>query len=321
LGQINFINHEDGYLFNNEFNPELVKYDGSYSTENKYHLEKSIESFEKIMTRISGYRFVEIGCGQGEFVDFLRSKGIDAQGFDPVCRNSRDYIVKEFFDLSSITKVGAEIVFVMRCVLPHIVQPFDFLDRILEKFPSALILMQHQRIEFFAATRSWNSIMHDHVNLFRDNDFDMRYEVLSSATFSDSEWRQILIRKSNRQHINSKAKGSKLFETLVDSRKEDLDILKNIENLFIFGAAGKGINFAFACAQNGVDTIAAVDDQDKIWGQYLEGSGVQVLSPQSLSQNNAHGTLVVMNHNHLESAKKRFSKDFRVVSLMSFTKI
>lgn len=320
-GRINYVLHSDGYLYNNKYDSSLVKYDNSYSTENQYHLKISVKAFEEISGKLSGHRMIEIGCGQGEFTEYLISKGFTAQGIDPVCGVGKSYLKRGFFDLDDISESEAKSVFIMRCVLPHIEHPFNFLDNIFKKFPSALILMQHQRLNFFAKTNSWNSIMHDHVNLFDDNDFANRYNVLSSIFFAKGEWQQILIGKLSGNATPRKSTNLESLEKLLESRKNGLSSLRKIDNIYIFGAAGKGINFAFSCAKEGLKINGAFDDQEKIWGKYLEGSGVPVLSTSGYSPMESAGNLIVMNPNHLEMASNRFSKTFNVYSLMTLEKI
>ncbi len=320
-GRINYVLHSDGYLYNNQYDSSLVKYDDSYSTENQYQLEISVNAFEEISEKLSGRRMIEIGCGQLEFTDYLISKGFTTQGIDPVCGIRKSYLKRGFFDLDDISKSGAKLVFIMRCVLPHFEHPFNFLDKIFYKFPSALILMQHQRIDFFAQTHSWNSIMHDHVNQFGDDDFANRYNVLSSIFFAKGEWKQILIGKLSGNPTPWKSTSAESLAKLLESRKNGLSSLKKLDDIYIFGAAGKGINFAFSCARESLKINGAFDDQEKIWGKYLEGSGVPVLSTSGYSPMESTGNLIVMNPNHLEMASNRFSNTFNVYSLMTLEKI
>jgi hypothetical protein len=317
LGEINYVIHPNGYLFNEKYNANVITYDETYQTENKFQLKISIECFERVRSKLDAHSFVEIGCGQGEFVNYLISNGHLAHGYDPVCRTKSEYLTSDFFDINSLQDSGLRKVFILRCVLPHITNPFDFLDSILEKYPSALILMQHQRIEFFAKTRSWNSLMHDHVNLFTDSDFAIRYKVHSQILFANDEWQQLVIGKSTASRLPHLTEKQKFFESLVDWRKKHLASLKDYEEIFIFGSGGKGINFAYAAVKNDINIIAALDDQEKIWGKYLDTSGVEVMSPQDSRICEARGLLVVMNHNHLESARRRFSDNLQVESLMT----
>lgn len=315
LGKLNYVPSPEGYFFNITYNRNVVKYDETYQTENSFQLKRSIKCFETILPKLSSYSFVEIGCGQGEFVNYLISIGKIAYGFDPVCRAKSVYLFNEFFDINLIPKIDEKIVFVMRCVLPHIEQPFEFIDNIFRKYPSALILMQHQRVEHFLKTRSWNSLMHDHVNVFQDSDFDDNYKVHSKIMFAKNEWQQILIGKKNRVSTPNKRKEIDFFEQLQISRSAHLATLREHEEVYLFGAAGKGINFAYACTQNKIEITAAIDDQASIWGKYMDSSGVQVVSPKEVKKSLWQSSLIVMNHSHLESARRRFSNLFEVYSL------
>ena len=117
-------------------------------------------------------------------------------------------------------------------------------------------------------------------------------------------------------HIDRKLLATEI-DTRQDWRKKHLASLKDYEGIFIFGSGGKGINFAYAAVKNDINIIAALDDQEKIWGKYLDTSGVEVMSPQDSRICEARGLLVVMNHNHLESARRRFSDNLQVESLMT----
>lgn len=315
-GIINFVPHPEGYFYNSSFNSSLVKYDDTYQTENRFHLQKSIGEFNKLASQLSGYRFVEIGCGQGEFIDYLISIGESATGYDPVCRVKSAHLNPEFFDIGKIPSSAKKIVFVMRCVLPHIEEPFGFIDEILERFPSSLILMQHQRIEHFLKFKAWNALMHDHVNIFQESDFDKKYNVLSKSKFAKNEWQQILIARKSKTTTPS-SKKSDLLEPLLQSRISHLEALMKLEEIYLFGAAGKGINFAYACIQNRIRISGAIDDQPNIWYKYMDSSGVQVLPPKEIKKSTLKPSLIVMNHNYLESARKRFSDTFEVHSLMT----
>jgi SAM-dependent methyltransferase len=109
---------------NEEFSSDLVKYDSKYCTS-----VSSIGSTYKILTLsyfdqvLSLTRqqplVIDVGCGQGEFVSALRSKGINAVGFDPVLRTSDQYLIPKLWEPSDL--IGD--LYVLRCVLPHIQNP------------------------------------------------------------------------------------------------------------------------------------------------------------------------------------------------------
>jgi hypothetical protein len=162
------LNPQTGYLYNANYQQEIVLYDGKYSTVNPHHLTASIDEFSTLLPLLSGSLFIEIGCGQGEFVEFLRSRDEKAIGFDPVCGNPKEYLFRKLFNPEERLPLEtfSSIVFVLRCVLPHIQNPFVFIEKIQSFWPNALFVLQHQRLEYFQQTMSWNGLMHDHVNVF-----------------------------------------------------------------------------------------------------------------------------------------------------------
>ena len=103
-------------------------------------------------------------------------------------------------------------------------------------------------------------------------------------------------------------------------RERHLAQVTNFKELFIFGAAGKGINFAFACTNAGIGVSGAIDDNPEIIGRFLEGSGVEVYSPEDgFVQQANRGSLVVMNHRHLEHARNKFRNFEQIESMKTLT--
>jgi SAM-dependent methyltransferase len=307
-----------GHLYNAAFQQELISYDEKYNTVNPYHLTASIDEFSTLLSLLSGSLFVDIGCGQGEFVEFLRSRGEEAIGFDPVCRNPKDFLFPRLFipEENLSLETSSRIVFVMRCVLPHIPNPFDFIEKIQSFWPNAVLVLQHQRLEYFEQTTSWNALMHDHVNYFLKSDFQNQFDVLQSSEFANEEWQQIVLNgklKKSRPAINENLA---IIDNLMYQRELHLGQVRKFRDLFIFGAAGKGINFAYACRSAGIRVSGAIDDNPDIIGRFLEGSGVPVYSPHDrFVQQATRGLLVVMNHRHLEYARNKFRSFERIESM------
>lgn len=307
-----------GHLHNATFQQDLISYDEKYNTVNPYHLAASIDEFSTLLPLLYGSLFVDIGCGQGEFVEFLKSTGEEAIGFDPVCRNPKEYLFpKQFFPEEKFPlETSSRIVFIMRCVLPHIPNPFGFIDRIQSIWPSAVFVLQHQRLEYFEQTTSWNALMHDHVNVFLKSDFLDRYDVLQISEFANQEWQQIVFNGKLKKSRSARIENLEIINNLMHQRKRHLAQIKKFRELFIFGAAGKGINFAYACASAGIRVSGAIDDNPDIIGRFLEGSGVPVFSSDdSFVQQTRRGLLVVMNHRYLEYARSKFTNFEKIESL------
>lgn len=294
-------------IVNQEYIPELIKYDSQYCTSvsaigTKY-TSPTLNYFNQILKYIKDSAMViDIGCGQGEFVNELRRRNINAIGFDPVLRVSSPYLRAKYWEPSD--RVGD--LYVLRCVLPHIQNPWNFLAEISFSAPGALVLIEFQRIEWILENKIWYQVSHDHVNLFSLRDFILRYDVLDSGKFSNGEWGWVLIDPSTFHLPESFAPDiyELNFKELFDEKNSYLNYLKLIDRqLVIWGAAGKGIVLAHA-SMSYHHKIVAIDADSHRWGYFLEASGVEVLPPHAAARMDEESLILVCNPNHLEQVKQ-----------------
>jgi 2-polyprenyl-3-methyl-5-hydroxy-6-metoxy-1,4-benzoquinol methylase len=97
-------------------------------------------------------RTIDVGFGQGEFVKSLRELGVEAIGFDPVLRHEDEFLFARYWDAEDSPQAD---IIVMRCVLPHIPQPWKFLEEIATHQKSALVLIEFQKLEWSLRNKSW----------------------------------------------------------------------------------------------------------------------------------------------------------------------
>ena len=234
----------------------------------------------------------------------LRDRGFEAFGFDPVSRTDSDFITKSLW---TPTDTNADL-FILRCVLPHIPSPWDFLDNLFLANPKARVLIEYQRIEWTIQERVWYQLNHDHVNLFRLENFENRFNVLLAGEFSNHEWQWVLIEANKGTSlvgaVTSSAWLSKI-STLINDREDFLGRLSSLDKrIVIWGAAGKGIVLAHAISK--VRTDFEVTDADSHrWGYFLEGSGKEVRRPADIRDGVVHDSLIlVANPNHLNQVQE-----------------
>jgi hypothetical protein len=195
------LNETHQFVYNAMFDASLIKHDVNYCTSDVFHFEQTREYFTKLgLDKLGFSSFIEIGCGQGEFVEFLREQKYRAVGFDPVLRGSSPYLFNSYWSIENHeqklnTLYDRNPLFIMRCVLPHIEKPFDFLDLIFEFNHEAGVLIEFQRRKWIEENHVWSNISHDHVNVFSEEDFDFKYNVIRSSTFANEEWAYILLTK------------------------------------------------------------------------------------------------------------------------------
>jgi hypothetical protein len=201
-------------------------------------------------------------------------------------------------------------VFVMRCVLPHIPQPWPFMDRLRQCHPGSLVLIEFQRLEWILQEHIWYQLSHDHVNLFELADFTSRFDVLEHGSFSAGEWGWVLVRLTE---------GRAPAPPSACARAEDLrDLLAHRHHMLstfrdsgtpviVWGAAGKGTVLVDALLRAGTEVPFAVDADARRRGKYLEGSGVVVRGPADmLSELSHHSLVVVANPNHFKAITERY---------------
>jgi hypothetical protein len=204
----------------------------------------------------------------------------------------------------------------MRCVLPHIQSPWKFLNQIFLSAPQAMVLIEFQRIEWILEQQIWYQVSHDHVNLFSLNDFNKRYKVFDSGTFSNGEWGWVLIGQTDPSTPHSDGAIPETypanFKGLFMEKELFLSNLSRIDRpIAIWGAAGKGIVLAHAAVKKH-EKVLAIDADSNRWGYFLEASGVEVLSPSAVGGLDKETLILVCNPNHFHQVKQFIGDSFEV---------
>jgi hypothetical protein len=307
IGSVQFAwNEKDPFLYNELYDASLICFDENYCT-----VVTDIQGLASVPTLnylpnilerhlAPNPVIIDIGCGQGEFVEALRDRGLDAIGYDPVVRRSERFLHPEYW---SPNEPPADL-YVMRCVLPHIPEPWKFLKSISESSPNALVLVEFQRLEWILENNIWYQIGHGHVNFFSADDFECRYTVVDQGQFSNGEWAWVLIDPATFVAAPPREDSTqKQLQTLLANRKSMLwNTSKISDPVAIWGAAGKGIVLGQALQDSSIKVSAAVDANPNRWGKFLETSGIPVVSPENALKGLPTSTSVlVSNPNHLEA--------------------
>lgn len=298
-------NTEDPFLFNNAFSEALIRHDCNYCTSvadlDQVAQLPSLEYFSRVANHLTETAtIVDIGCGQGEFVDALRVQGWQALGFDPALRRRTAYLVPRYWEADD---VRADL-YVMRCVLPHIARPWDFISTIAASSPQALVLIEFQQFQWIADRGIWYGLFHDHVNMFDTEDFSQRYDVIDSGEFADGEQAWTLIDPSSYRKPEPRPFHRKLqLKGILRSRDLFLEAARRSHRpIAIWGAAGKGVVLGHALQASGGLDVHVVDADPHRWGLFLEASGLQVLSPNgALKRLPSDSIVLVCNPKHLSA--------------------
>jgi hypothetical protein len=303
------------------FDPDLIRYDEHYCT-TVVDLSQvtQLPTAEYFHTHVFPHlhheaHVIDIGCGQGEFVNQLRRYELRASGYDPVLRVPTPGLHSRLW---TAEEPPADL-YVMRCVLPHIPEPWNFLQLLEDSSPGCLALIEYQRIEWAIERNVWAQLSHDHVNLFTLEDFKTRFDVLDHGTFSGDEWAWVLIRPGTHHQAPPTVctLGGKL-DALVENRLRDIGALVELGcPIVVWGAAGKGTVLCHALWTGKVD-VQAIDADPRRWHRHLETSGVQILPPAQIAELAKQGCLVIVaNPNHLPAVRKSCGQGGAVASSVS----
>lgn len=314
---------DKSFYINSTFDPKLLKHDSSYCTKDDFHMSATVHYFANLVKKEKPKLIIDIGCGAGEFVDFVRSLGIQAVGFDPVNVRPEEFFVNEYFhpELNMIPDVvdGSEIMFVMRCVLPHIRDPFEYLNCVFNFYPKARVLLEYQNLEWIIKNKIWYQFSHDHVNYFSQNSFMGHFDVRAQGLFANQEWSYCLLEKKrgmvDSNPVDASDLASQILELFHVREKQVHNLIEFNCPLGIYGAAGKGIVFGFTLQLFGAKDIAAIDVSPERQGKFMEVSGIQIFSPKNfVSKSGAISRVLVMNPEHLEYVRSNLDEKIEVIT-------
>jgi SAM-dependent methyltransferase len=128
-----------GHLFNASFKPDLLHYQGAY--ENSLHFSREFRKYAEALAQrlvrsygLFGKEIIEIGCGQGEFLNLMCEAGQNrGLGFDPSQRlpsddpkGNRAYKIVNDVYSDRHAHHEADLI-VCRHVLEHMAHPSEFL--------------------------------------------------------------------------------------------------------------------------------------------------------------------------------------------------
>jgi SAM-dependent methyltransferase len=186
------------YITNANYDQSLIKFDSLYCTDSPLLLEHSFKVIMGVIGKLNrqNLHIFDIGCGQGELVMKLRNHGFNAFGYDPVLREPSAFLYATFFGENEIIRGNGNNLYILRCVLPHLEKPIEFIDGIFDKDPEAMIYIEWQSPDYIINSKAFYMVMHDHVNYFSLSTF-LNYQTESFGQFG--EWEYVLIRSTQRR--------------------------------------------------------------------------------------------------------------------------
>lgn len=310
------------FVFNSDFDPTIMNYDPDYQNEQSYspyfksHLETVLNFIKKRISRKK--KIIEIGCGQGAFLQKLSDAGFEAIGFDPTYDGANPNIIKEYFT-EKHSELNTELI-CLRHVLEHIHNPLDFLHNIARAVNySSMIYIEIPGLDWLLNKRAYWDIYHEHCNYFT-------IETLG-ALFKDAEigyifGGQYIYLMANLKDLKDQAAYNNSKPSTLSIRFSELNkklvshqsFIQSNNALIVWGAGAKGSTFVNLMDPENRHIDSIVDLNPKKQNRYIAKSAHSILSNDDLPAKQDQ-KIIVMNDNYIDEIRKTISHDVTLYSL------
>jgi 2-polyprenyl-3-methyl-5-hydroxy-6-metoxy-1,4-benzoquinol methylase len=336
-----------GFVFNSAFEPARVRYSPEYEN-SQDHSEVFTAYLDALTTelttrhRLAGKTVVEIGCGQGSFLERLTTKaGCVGVGFDPTFDPGRRAgkgsvtFIQATYDPAA-SQASGHVVFA-RHVIEHISNPQQFMDDIgLAASPAGeMVWFETPRLEWILERGAFWDIFYEHCSYFampvlaalvsrngwhvtnHRSTFGAQYQWIEASRNGDTSASAVdaagfVDGLRARMHGFGRAWAS--WKTAWRRRVEGL---ADRGTCVVWGAGAKGVAFLNQIDSDGKVVHAVVDVNPRKQGRYVPGTGHAIVAPLRLQEIRAR-TVLVANSNYLEEIReilRRQRSDAQIVSL------
>jgi hypothetical protein len=304
--------NRSGLVYNRLFDPSKLNYDEDYQNEQacsgvfRRHLDDVLKLILDHFGATS--RGIEIGCGKGYFLDMLSREGANVIGCDPAYQGDNPKIRKEYY--SSGGEIAAPDYIVLRHVLEHIPNPWDFLSSLAaDSRPGCGIYIEVPCFNWIVEHNAFYDIFYEHCNYFT-------LEVLTSAfgkvisagrVFGDQYLYVVADLSSFSKPENFKGQRFQPLE-LQRSFRKILEACRSGRPLYVWGAGAKGITFANLLFREGIRIESLIDINPAKQGRFIGLSGVPISAPEQVGDAFLNADIIVMNPVYLDEIRRAVSR-------------
>ena len=307
-----------GFVYNSAFVPESMNYDNSYNNEQSHSsvFKEHLTQVAEIVSRHMGSRdILEIGCGQGTFVQFLRNLGLSVRGVDPSYRGSDPAIRSTNFSSQDIETANG---IVLRHVLEHLSDPVGFLQQIANSTDSMKVFIEVPCVDWILDNSAWFDIFYEHVNYFRISDFERLFGgKLETGRLFGGQYLYVVANLEDLSPHEAPNESSEELRPRFRSLAERMaSQVRAASTPFVWGASSKGVIYSLLRERFGQPVELAIDINPEKWGRYLPATGVKVIPPHSITEFAPTGTqIVVMNPNYASEINAATGNQFQLIGV------
>lgn len=306
-----------GLVRNDAFDPSLMVYDTTYHNE-QVHSPTFLRYLEAmagfVVENLGTTGLVDVGCGKGEFLELLVSKGCDVIGFDPSYAGTNPRIHRAYFDPG--VGLAARVV-MLRHVLEHIPDPYGFLCQIRDaNGGSGEIFIEVANLDWKCRHRAWFDVSYEQVNFLRLADFRRMFGSIrvQGESFGGQYIHVVADLASLRPPIYRESDRID-FPRDFAMRLHDVIRLES-EPTAVWGGASKGVVFSLMRQRAGLPISAVIDINPVKQGRYMALSGLEIMSPTNALPGLKPGSAIyIMNRNYAEEIKSATDNRFKYIEV------
>lgn len=238
--------------------------------------------------RLEGKKFIEVGCGQGEFLQVLTEFPVDAYGIEhkadlvTIARSKGLNVTRQFTDTADTVIAGAPFdVFLSFNFIEHQPDPNTMMECIYNNLSEdGCGLVTVPSFEYILENDSFYELLRDHIaNYTRDSlRFLMEkngFEVLECELINRDTW-AVIVRKRQRADVSGLAAN---FHTLKKQMNDYISKRVNAgKKIAVWGASHQGFT-AISTANIGGSIQYIIDSAPFKQGKYSPASHVRIVSP------------------------------------------
>jgi hypothetical protein len=299
------------FLENDAFDSNLIAYgehyenSQAYSTKFREHMLFVLSMLKATLPQDSA--IVEVGCGKGDFVAMIEEDAyFNVKGYDASYDGNNESIEKRY--LNSSDRIKADLV-VLRHVLEHVPNPYDFLSMLKTVFGKSKIYIEVPNYDWILANKTFFDITYEHVNYFskRALRFLFQESTTQHGLLFDDQYQYVISDLSSlnldfKRRYDSDDWKFISFDELFPNIEEDIQRFENEahnRSVYLWGAATKGCLFLAHCANKNllIDKVQfAIDQNPQKIGKYLPGSLIEIKSKSDFFATVKSGDLLLISN-------------------------
>lgn len=307
--------HKTGLVYNHAFDSTRMLYDANYNNEQSFspYFRNHLEEVVKIIKSTLGTEsLIEVGCGKAYFLELLIDYGFDISGFDSTYEGNNPLVIKKNFEPGIISVPAKGLV--LRHVLEHIPNPYEFLEQLCEANGGGLIYIEVPCLDWIIRKKAWFDIFYEHVNYFRSIDFERMFGlIIDKGSFFGGQYQYIVadlasLKKPTFDHLNE--------VSFPENFLSKINLAEECRPLCAWGAASKGVIFSLLAMRQRMKLDYIIDVNPSKQGKFLPVSGLEVISPKSAMKflpNEA--SIFVMNSNYFREIKDMSENRFNYIKI------